>query len=153
MRLKLMAFGLLTVLAGCTTIPDDAPPYSRAASAPERYQNVYIYRLGAYPTNFTPEVSLDGSKVFDPPEKAYTALVLSEGEHSIHVHWSEMAGWPDVSDFFIVNSGPVYIKISGSSEVLNMNWMKLGSSVRIVPQAEAESELRACCRYIKPGAK
>lgn len=139
------------VLAACATIPNGAPSYSRAPSAPPHHQDVYIYRLGAYPTLRTPTIAIDGTPIFDPPERAYTVLPLTDGPHQLTVKWSWDTGWPNLKFPFIVTTDkPLYMKISGSFESVGIGRFKAGSLVQVIPQPQAEFELKSCCRYIAP---
>lgn len=145
----LMAMALS--LSACATIPADAPSYSRAVDASPGYENVYIYRIGAYPTLRTPTVAIDGIKVFDPPEKGYTVVSLAKGTHELTVKWSWDTGWPNLTfPFNVTAAAPLYIKISGSFETVGVGQFKAGSLVQVIPHVLAESELTSCCRYIAP---
>lgn len=146
-------FGAL--LSGCASVPSGAPPYARAPEPPSGNTNVYIYRLGAYPTLRTPSIVVDGKKVFDPPEKAYTVITLEPGAHKFVVNWSWDTGWPDLEFPFEVRSGtPLYIKISGSFDYKGSDYRgriyEAGSLAHAVSMSQAEAELTVCCRYIPP---
>jgi hypothetical protein len=154
------------ILGGCATIPRDAPPYSRAPDAPPRHQNVYIYRLNT-PSYFglqlrTPAIAVDGFPVFDPPENAYTVLALPEGIHQLTSEWSwDLNFFPKsiVLPITVTSTEPLYIKIGGQCLVAALDLSFLGSSHRIctslqiIPQSQAESELTSCCRYIAPNPR
>jgi len=138
-------------LTACATVPAGAPSYSRAVSASPGHENVYIYRLGAYPTLRTPAVAIDGHKVFDPPEKGYTVVSLETGAHELTVKWSWDTGWPNLTfPFNVTSTAPLYIKISGSFETIGVGRFRVGSLLQVIPQTLAESELMSCCRYIPP---
>ena len=111
---------------------------------------LYIYRLGAYPLLKAPKVSVDGCKVFSPPEKAYTWMHLSAGQHRVCIDWAWDAGWPDLEfDIPIIENREHYIKISGSSEHYPFLWRR-GSEALFVNKEIAEKELLAHCKYIAP---
>jgi hypothetical protein len=142
-------------LSACATIPKGAAPYARAADAPAGFQNVYIYRVGAFPTKRTPTVMIDDVAVFDPPETAYTVVRLKEGKHQFSTHWSWDTGAPALSAPFTVGHQTMYLKLSGDFSS-KMGWPLItytfGSGVRQLQATSAEAELSRCCRYMAPSA-
>ena len=152
MRFLFTAF-VLTLFSGCATLPASAPAYTRASEAPSGQANVYIYRVGAYPSLRTPKIMIDGVAIIDPPEKAYTFISLPAGTHEFVVNWAWDTGWPDLKFPITVVAGmPLYIKISGRFEP-NGTGYTAGSIARVVSPAEAEQELSTCCRYMAPHTK
>jgi len=146
------AFGTLALVAmgclsGCASVPNSAPRFAAAAAAPTGYQNVYIYRIGAYPTKRTPTIAIDGKPVFDPPETAYTVVHLTPGQHWISTKWSWDAGTPPLSVPFEIANGPVYIRLSGDFDFRGLSY-RVGTNIGMVPQAPTEAELSRCCRYV-----
>lgn len=138
-------------LGACASVPSSAPKYSRAPDPPASSANVYIYRIGAYPTLRTPAVQIDGVPIFDPPEKAYTVVPIKGGAHEFVINWAWDTGWPDLKFPLPVTAGTrMYVKISGSFESTGGGNYEAGSIARLVPEAQAEAEILACCRYIKP---
>lgn len=151
----ILLFVSATLLAGCASLPNDAPPYSQAPAAPEGYATIYFYRVGAYPTLRKPDVLVSGRRVYEPPELAYTWIHVKAGDRQIRVEWASDTRWPAV-DFkqTIAGGASYYIKISGSFEnkgVTSYNTVThiLGSSARLVPTNQAEAELAICCKYVK----
>ncbi len=148
MKNRFLALSLALSLTACATVPSGAPSYSRAANPPSPNANVYIYRIGAYPTLRTPTVTIDGKAIFDPPEKSYTFVTLAPGSHEFKIDWSWDTGWPDLAFPLVVEpSVPIYIKISGSFTP-NGTHYTAGSVARAVQQPVAEQELSSCCRYV-----
>jgi hypothetical protein len=137
-------------ICACATVPSNAPNYRRAANPGPGLANVYIYRIGAYPTLRTPKVTIDGSRIFDPPEKSYTVVTLPGGLHEMKIDWAWDTGWPDL-DFpiSVVAGQSLYIKISGSFRGTGRGF-QAGSYAKEVPQATADYELANCCRLIAP---
>ena len=149
MRIALTLVLSLSICA-CATVPGNAPHYRRAASPGPGLANVYIYRIGAYPTLRTPKVTIDGSRIFDPPEKSYTVVPLAWGLHEMKIDWAWDTGWPDLEfPISVVAGQSLYIKISGSFRRTGLAY-QAGSYSREVPQATAEYELANCCRFIAP---
>lgn len=145
---------ILVFLTACAGVSSHAPAYARAPSPPASSANIYIYRIGAYPTLRTPTIKIDGARIFDPPEKAYTVVSLEEGVHKFTVNWAWDTGWPDLEFPLQVRAGsPKYIKISGSFDTSRSDANVLGSLAQLVPEPAAEAELRACCRYMAPRAR
>ena len=148
--MKALIIAVALLLTGCVTVPANAPTYSRAAEPPAGQGNVYIYRIGAVPTLRTPTISIDGSPVFDPPEKAYTVVALPVGPHEVLVNWGWDTGAPDLKfPIQVIGATPLYIKITGSFETTGMSY-RMGSLAQGVPQVIAEREIEACCRYLEP---
>lgn len=147
-------FLLLTVLllSACASVPTNAPTYARAPEPTPGLSNVYIYRIGAYPTLRAPTVTIDGRVIISPAEKAYTVVALPPGAHEVFVNWAWDTGWPDLRFTIDVEADkPLYLKISGSFENRGATFVA-GSSTKQVPQAVAEREITACCRYVRPKA-
>jgi hypothetical protein len=139
-----------TLPLACATVPANAPKYSRATNSQAGYTNVYVYRIGAYPTLRTPTIAIDEKTVFDPPEGSYTVMALPAGRHRFKVDWAWDTGWPDLVFPIVVRSEPLYIKISGSFSYAGNSTYEAGSYARSVEPAAAETELEACCRYLPP---
>lgn len=155
---KISAFLILVLSgSGCASIPRDAPGYTPAPEASHGNGVLYIYRQGAYPVMRTPTVLVDGKEIFDPPEKAYTWIYLPEGNHRVTIDWSWDTGWPDLSFELPIESGKShFLKLSGSFEYLGGSWetkWEAGSIAADIPPAEAERELRSCCKYIEAANK
>ena len=150
--MRVVLASLLLLLSACATVPSSAPSYTLAAAPPEGYSNVYIYRHRAYPTLRAPMVQVNGIEVISMAEGAYTVVQLPPGEHHISVNWAWDTGRPDVDASFDVKADqPAYIKVSGSFEPQGLNYIA-GSLIGARTQAEAEPEMRACCRYVAPRA-
>jgi hypothetical protein len=142
-----MAAACALSLSGCASVPRNAPRFTEAPAAPAGYQNVYIYRIGAYPTKRTPTVMVDGKPVFDPPEAAYTVIHLSPGQHWLTTKWSWDTGAPPLAAPLIVKDAPLFIRLSGDFASAGYSF-RFGSDLRGLPAAAAEAELRMCCRYM-----
>lgn len=141
MRILALAV-ILAFSTACTLMPSDAPAFAPAPPPLHGLSNVYIYRLNAYPVLHNPTIKVDGFDVIDPPEKAYTVIQLSPGEHDVEVNWSWLAGWPDLKFRIKVTGGePYYLRVGG--EVFE-------TRVTSVLRNAAEPELAACCRYVAP---
>lgn len=140
--------GMMLLTSACALLPSGAPLYSRVAEPLPGYGNVYIYRINAYPLLRAPKIIIDGQRVFDPPENAYTVIALTEGPHELHVDWA----WDTAPDFrfsFQVMSGsPLYIRVSSGTGGTRKG---LFSTVaKIIAPSQAESELKAGCRFVLP---
>jgi hypothetical protein len=141
-------FGVMSLWVACATLPANAPKYSRAADPPAGYVNLYVYRIGAYPTLRTPTISIDDKTLFDPVEHSYTVVPLPVGLHRFKVDWAWDTGWPDLVFSIVLSSRPLYIKISGSAVYDGSGTWEAWSYAHDVPPAVAETELVQCCRYI-----
>lgn len=140
----------MMLTGACATIPSDAPPFSRAAAAPAGLENLYIYRQGAYPTMRSPIVRINGKEIVSPPEGSYTVVPITPGTHTVLVEWSWDTGWPNLDFPIEVKPGEsFYMKISGSFEQSGLNY-RAGSSASQVEPVAAETEMKTCCRYIRP---
>lgn len=149
--MRKILLSILLLLGACATVPANAPAYSRAPEPAAGLSNVYIYRIGAYPTLRAPMVRIDGRAVISPAERAYTVVAMTPGPHEVNVNWAWDTGWPDVTFTVDVEAGrPTYLKVSGSFDHMSGNTYRAGSSLQPVPQAVAEPEMSACCRYVRP---
>lgn len=148
--MRTVLLSMLLLLGACATVPANAPAYSRAPDPAAGLSNVYIYRIGAYPTMRAPMISIDGRRVISPAERAYTVVALAPGLHQVEVNWAWDTGWPDLNFPIEVEADtPLYLKVSGSIEPTGGGFLA-GSSTEKVPQAVAEPEMIACCRYVRP---
>lgn len=151
--MRTILLSMLLLLGACATVPANAPTYERAPEPPAGLSNVYIYRIGAYPTLRAPTVSIDGRAVISPAEKSYTVVALAPGVHDVQVNWAWDTGWPDLDFKIEVEADkPLYLKISGSFDNMGGGSFRAGSSTYQVPQDLAEREVVACCRYVRPKA-
>jgi hypothetical protein len=138
---------LIMIGTGCAILPEDAPPYTPAPMAEEGDGLLYIYRLRAYPMLRAPKVFVDGCEVFSPPEKAYTWMHLSAGQHRVRIDWPWDTGSPDLEfDIPILENQEHYIKISGSF----IPYAFVESRALFVDKEVAEKELLIHCKYIEP---
>jgi hypothetical protein len=149
--MRTILLSMLLLLGACASVPANAPAYSRAPEPAEGLSNVYIYRIGAYPTLRAPMISIDGRNVISPAERAYTVVALAPGPHEVQVNWAWDTGWPDLKFPILVEAGkPLYLKVSGSFDNIGGNTYRAGSSTQELPQVVAEPEMTACCRYVRP---
>jgi hypothetical protein len=145
----LLTLTIAIVLPACVT-PASAPTFTPAAVAAPGTTNVYIYRIGAYPTMRRPMISVDGKRVFAPTEGSYTVIALPRGTHELKVDWAWDTQWPDLAFPIAVESEDLYIKISGSFTPAKSDQYEAGSYAQKVAQAAAVAEMKKCCRYIAP---
>lgn len=151
--MRTILLSMLLLLGACATVPANAPTYARAPEPAAGLSNVYIYRIGAYPTLRAPTVKIDGRAVISPAEKSYTVAQLAPGVHVVDVNWAWDTGWPDLNFKIDVEADkPLYIKISGSFDNVGGGTYRAGSSAYLVEQAAAEPEITACCKYVRPKA-
>jgi hypothetical protein len=138
-----LTFAILEV-TGCTTVPSDAPGFSKAPAAPANMSNVYFYRTGAYPTARVPTIKLNGRPTIEPPEGSYTVLVLPRGKHDLEFEWAWDVLAPMTHVTITVGSESQYYKLGGyrtSSEV--------GTTFERMEPKAAILEMQKCCRRIK----
>lgn len=140
----------MLLTAACATVPAQAPAFKRAADTPPGKANVYIYRIGAYPTLRKPTITVDGTTVFAPPERSYTVIALDRGQHELKVDWAWDTRWPDLAVPLTVESEDLYIKITGSFDRAEGTTYRAGSYALKVDRAVAEAEMAKCCRYLAP---
>lgn len=152
-----IALVLSFLLAGCASsrpdlaqyLPPDAPPYSRAPAPPDGYALVYLYRIGAYPRLHLPDILINNQFAWEPPEHAYTWVHVKAGYTDFQIKWT-FSGWPNLSFTRPLKGGETYyLKFYGGHE--GAAPVKLSTMARFVEPAEAENELRSCCRFIPPG--
>lgn len=153
--MRALLFALCVALSGCATVPAGAPQYARAPDPPAGQSNVYIYRIGAYPTLRAPIVRVDGRAVISPAERAYTVIQAPPGTHQVMIDWAWDTGWPDVNSTIEVEEGvPLYLKISGDFQVVSRSYdgfsYEATSILAPIPQEVAEREMADCCRYVRP---
>lgn len=157
---------VLGSLSACASVPFDAPAYSRAPAAQAGQSNLYIYRTGAFPKARTPSVIVDGKRIFDLPEDAYTMLTLPSGQHKVEMTWALDVRLPNRRVLVILgDQGAQYLKITGDfdfqpgsfeEEVLVdmtagvLSHHQMHSWLVEMPQDAAEREMRDCCRYLAP---
>ncbi len=161
---------MLLVSAGmsaCASVmPANAPDYARAEAPPAGQAHLYIYRNGAFPAKRTPRITVDGKRVFDPPEGAYTMLTLPPGQHVAEMTWTFDLKQPKrATPVTLGDRGVHYLKITGDFDyeppsfqqevVMSMtagvfSFPHTFSWLVEMPQDAAEREMRDCCRYVAP---
>lgn len=139
------------MVCGCTTIPQDAPPYSPAPMANDDKGILYMYRLrDDYPTARAPNILIDNKQIFEPWVGAYTWIYLSPGTHKVKVDWPWDSGWPDLDfEVDIVSQKEHFLKISGSFQQ-SFSGFTMGSKASYIDKNIAETELNECCKFIIP---
>lgn len=148
--MRMLVLSMLLLLGACASVPANAPAYRRAPEPAAGLTNVYIYRIGAYPTLRAPMVSIGQRRIISPAERAYTVVALPPGPHEVNVNWAWDTGWPDVTFTVEVEADkPLYLKVSGSFDQISGTTYLAGSSVQPVAQSVAEPEMTACCRYVR----
>jgi hypothetical protein len=142
-------------LAGCASIPANAPAYSRAPDAGDGRANVYVYRRQVDGENLCTKARkqtlfVDGRPAFDLLPGAYTFVSLGAGSHRLQLLSS---GCPEMEFYVLVEGGQSqYVRIRDSKVVVHLPNGRLvdGLETRAETIAEpiAETELTACCRYV-----
>jgi hypothetical protein len=156
--LKALSISTAFLLASCTTIPSDAPPFTPAPAAPNGYATLYFYRLGAQPYGKELRVNVDGMRVLEMPEKAYTYMYVKEGTHTVLTDWNNLplAPMPYSSATFTLDAkvGESYYLRQvtdtsiASGSVFSPALFSHRSAIVSLPSVRGSSELKACCRLM-----
>jgi hypothetical protein len=156
--LKALSIFIVFVLTSCTTIPSDAPSFTPAPAAPDGYATVYFYRLGAQPYGKELRVNVNGRRILEVPESAYTHMYFKEGTHTILTDWYNppLAPLPYSSAAFTLDAkaGETYYLRQvtdtsiASSSFLGPTLFSHRSAILSLPAARGSSELKACCRLM-----
>jgi hypothetical protein len=147
-----ITFFSAVLASACSTVPASAPDYKREAPGSNGLVNLYVYRIGAFPSKRSPSIYIDERELFDPPEGSYTVVRLKPGKHAVATRWSWDTGAPNLS--FVIDVPPsdsYYLKLSGDfkgSGLVPGMIVTNTSFARQVDQEIAEQELRNCCRFI-----
>lgn len=159
MELKAIALVLACTmtLISCVTLPQDAPGYAAAPvplAAPAGYATVYIYRIGARPVKRAPDVLVSGMKVWEPPEQAFTWAHVKAGKRQFKLDWASDTGSPDTDVVLELQAGQTYhVRVSGARPSAPAGhyaaWYG-DANVHLVSRLDAERELAACCKFMKP---
>lgn len=156
--LKALSIFIVFILASCTTIPTDAPTFTTAPAAPDGYATVYFYRLGAQPYGKELRVNVNGRRVLEMPESAYTYMYVKAGTHTILTDWYNppLAPLPYSSAVFTLDAkaGETYYlrqvtdtSIAPSS-FFGPTLFSHRSAIISLAAARGSSELKACCRLM-----
>jgi len=158
--LRHVGVAAVAALAGCATVPESAPRFSPAPTAPDGYATVYVYRLGAPPFTRDIGVSVAGKPVLSAPEKAYTWLFVRAGTHTVFAEWpTDFLGpkkWADASATQAFEAGQSYFfRVAGNvgsvaGGFFSSGGMVLTSQISRLPANAGTAELVACCRYLSP---
>lgn len=136
------------MVAGCVSAPSPNTPFTRAASAPDGYANLYIYRHRAPPYIYRAEVYVDDSLAVKLPERGYSVIPVEHGEHSIRV---DSFDWPDVGfRMNVEDSSDIFVKFTGGSNYVGQGTVEMAAEVYLVDQTVAEAEIGTCCRFVRP---
>jgi hypothetical protein len=156
--LKTLSISIAFILASCTSIPSDAPPFTPAPTAPDGYATVYFYRLGAQPYGKELRVNVNGKRVLEMPENAYTYVYVKAGTHTVLTDWYNppLAPMPYSSAAFTLEAkaGETYYlrQITDTSiapsSFLGPTLFSHRSAIIPLPAARGSSELKACCRLM-----
>jgi hypothetical protein len=142
-------------LAGCASIPANAPAYSRAADAGDGRANVYVYMRKIHGDNLCSMACLrtlfvDGRPAFDLVPGAYTFVSLAAGTHRLQLVSS---GGPGMEFYLPVEGGrSQYVRIRDRRTAVTLPDGTLVGGIETraegIAEPEAEAELSACCRYV-----
>lgn len=149
MKKTLIAFAAV-LLAACVTVPSDAPPYRPAPMAEAGSGTLYIYRTGNPRSIRAPDILVNGKLLVEPPFGAYTWSHYPAGSYRIQVKWAADVTTPNLDFNIDIRAGEdYYLRLTDTFRAEGNLW-KFATKADRVPKIQAETELTACCRYVKP---
>ncbi len=149
-KMKRAALLLPIVITACTSIPTDAPIYSKAPDANYGFATLYIYRLGNPESVRTPDIILKEKVVAKLPTGAYTWLHVPIGKYPVKIRWGFMNDTPDLDFDIVVENGQEYFLRVKDEVAINSEEAILSIESGYVLKNMAVQELEACCKYVSP---
>ena len=145
-RLLLLVPALLLVLSGCAATSKGGAAFTEASMEPGKAL-VYVYRHDSVSGEFTPMVTVSGTRSFDLPNLSYAALNVAPGSSRIDTDWGRRSQLTPTSNAVNFEAGRTYyVRVSsgthdgavGSAVVF---YMSDKTSVRVVERDEAMKSL------------
>lgn len=146
MLARFAALGIALILSGCASAPT-GPEFARAAlPAVTRDQaRIVIFRNYAEPTALAAMIDIDGTQVFELPQKSFAFLAGGAGKHDLRLRWPAVSGtpgWQGQADW--LPGQTYYYELSGSSG----NGFHFESRLALLDAHLATAKLGPCCRLI-----
>jgi Protein of unknown function (DUF2846) len=143
----------IALIAGCATVPSDAPRFSPAPAPPEGYATLYIYRLGAPPLPEAIKISVNGQPVLQIPERGYTWLHVRAGTYAVLGEWPRTAfglvSGAVVSATPSVDAGKsYYFRVTGNVSP-TFGGLLVSKGIAQRPPEAGAVEINACCSYMR----
>jgi hypothetical protein len=144
-RLPLLVPALLLVLSGCATSKGGAA-FTEASIEPGKAL-VYVYRHDSVSGEFTPMVTVGGTRSFDLPNLSYAALNVAPGSRRIDTDWGRRSQLAPTSNAVNFEAGRTYyVRVSsgthdGAVGKAVVFYMSDKTSVQVVERDEAMKSL------------
>lgn len=140
MKLKLIAMLLLSMLAGCASVPmasDAADEAAKKFAVRPGFANIYVYRNQSFGASVAMTVAIDGVVVGRTAADTYVVVEVRPGTHTV----SSIAE-DETSLRLAAGSGQNYFV----HQQPKMGWFRARSELRLVDEAEAKDDLNECKR-------
>jgi hypothetical protein len=149
-RIMLACFVAVLICTSCATPPEDAPAFTPTAlGMPDEHRAVLIiYRKIVPPTAYTVTATVDDRLFAKLPNKAFSWIYLTPGEHVLKIAWPALALQHDEERTLNVDAGKYYfVQFEGDMRVF-FGIPYTASNVDLVDSEQAIRALRECCRFV-----
>ena len=133
-------------LAGCAAAPT-GPKFADMAlpQPPVDKAVLVVFRDYAEPTALTAKIDVDGTQVFEVPQKAFAYTTVDPGKHAFALRWPAASGTPGwKSDAEWQAAQTYYYQLVGSAG----HGFYFKSSLDAADVGLARATMKSCCRLI-----
>jgi len=143
---RAIGFCVVLGLAGCASAPT-GPKFADMAlpQPPANKAVIVVFRDFAAPAALAAKIDVDGTQVFEVPQKAFAYTTVDPGRHELVLRWpaaSGTPGWKGEADWQPAQT--YYYQLTGSSG----HGFYFKSSLDGADPALARATMKSCCRLI-----
>jgi hypothetical protein len=133
-------------LAGCAAAPT-GPKFGEMVlpQPPQDKAMMVVYRDYAEPSALAAKIDVDGTQVFELPQKAFAHAIVEPGKHALALRWPAASGTPGWKDDAEWQPGQTYYyQLRGTS---GHGWY-FKSGLDVTDASLARTQMTDCCRLI-----
>jgi hypothetical protein len=133
-------------LAGCAAAPT-GPKFGEMVlpQPPQDKAMMVVYRDYAEPSALAAKIDVDGTQVFELPQKAFAHAIVEPGKHALALRWPAASGTPGWKDDAEWQPGKTYYyQLRGTA---GHGWY-FKSGLDVTDERLAQAQMNDCCRLI-----
>ncbi|WP_075186360.1 hypothetical protein [Teredinibacter haidensis] len=138
-------------IVACATPPSTSLNYDNAdvGTPNEEYSVLVLYRKMVPPVMYKVSASLNGKSIAQLPNKAFTWVYITKGEHEIKIKWPGIAMTPSTKINLTAEPGRYYfVEFGGSTYVSGTGVAYNLHGAKVRTYEESVDEVRSCCGFI-----
>jgi hypothetical protein len=143
-RCVLLCFGIS--LVGCAAAPT-GPKFTEMTlpRPPQDKAMIVVYREYAEPTSLAGKIDVDGTQIFELPQKGFAHEIVEPGKHLLALRWPAASGTPGWQGDAEWSAGQTYYyQLRGAA---GHGW-HFQSALDLSAEGVAVATMRDCCRLI-----